>query len=404
MSLATSPQPWRDLPSSAAEVLAPELPSVADEIIAAISEGVPEYALPLEGSFGRGLRHGVEEALRRFLDLFGSDGDEPDPRREIYVELGRGELRAGRPLEALLAAYRLGARVAWRRLADVGERAGLAPQTLYGLAEAIFAYIDEISAESVEGFAMEQAAAAGERQRRRQVLARLLVQDPPADGAAIEAAAQAADWPLPDSVAAVFVDTDQPDRLALLLGPQTIATGTDAGSCALVVDPEGPGRRAQLRAALGDHDAALGPAGPWTSAGRSAARARAALALAKAGELKAPVDDLLVADDHRLDLLLAADRGLARDLAHDRLAPLSEESDSSRARLTETLAAWLDGQGRTERVAKALSVHPQTVRYRMARLRELLGDALESPDARLELVLALKVNQASGYVRDNVHT
>ncbi len=47
----------------------------------------------------------------------GRVGEDADPRREIYVELGRGELRAGRPLEALLAAYRLGARVAWRRQA-----------------------------------------------------------------------------------------------------------------------------------------------------------------------------------------------------------------------------------------------------------------------------------------------
>ena len=35
--------------------------------------------------------------------------------RRIYVALGRGEVRAGRSLEALLAAYRIGARVAWRR-------------------------------------------------------------------------------------------------------------------------------------------------------------------------------------------------------------------------------------------------------------------------------------------------
>jgi len=123
--VAISSQPWRDLPSEAAAVLAPGLPALADEIIEAISQGVPEYALPLEGRFGRGLRRGVEEALRRFLDLFGSEGAEADPRREIYVELGRGELRAGRPLEALLAAYRLGARVAWRRQAAAGEAAGL---------------------------------------------------------------------------------------------------------------------------------------------------------------------------------------------------------------------------------------------------------------------------------------
>ena len=85
-----------------------------------------------------------------------------DEGREVYLNLGRGEMRAGRSLDALLAAYRLGARVAWRRLAAAGERAGLPPRTLYTLAEAIFAYIDELSADSIEGYAREQAAAAGD--------------------------------------------------------------------------------------------------------------------------------------------------------------------------------------------------------------------------------------------------
>ena len=381
-------QPWRDLPPEAADVLAPGLPALAEEIIEAISEGVPEYALPLEGAFGRGLRRGVEEALRRFLDLFGTQGGEADPRREIYVELGRGELRAGRPLEALLAAYRLGARVAWRRQAAAGEQAGLDPQTLYLLAESIFAYIDEISAESVEGYALEQAAAAGEAQRRRRLLARLLVQDPPADPAAIESAAEAAGWPLPERVAALVADSAEPDRLALMLGQDVIAARYETGSCALVPDPDAPGRRVQLERGLGEQAGALGPAGPWTSAPLSAVRARSALALGSEG--------LIVADEHRLELLLATDRPLVRDLSAAGLAPLDGETDASRARLTETLAAWLDHQGRTERVAEALDVHPQTVRYRLGRLRDLFGDRLDDPGERLELSLALTA------VRDNV--
>jgi DNA-binding PucR family transcriptional regulator len=37
-----------------------------------------------------------------------------------------------------------------------------------------------------------------------------------------------------------------------------------------------------------------------------------------------------------------------------------------------------------------LHVHPQTARYRIAKLRELLGDQLDDPDARFELELALR--------------
>jgi hypothetical protein len=44
------------------------------------------------------------------------------------------------------------------------------------------------------------------------------------------------------------------------------------------------------------------------------------------------------------------------------------------------LAAWLDHQRHTPRIAEALHVHPQTVRYRIAKLRELLGDTIDDPD------------------------
>ena len=80
----------------------------------------------------------------------------PVPRSDVYRRLGRGEMRAGRSLDALLSAYRAGARVTWRRVAAAGEASGLEPATLYLLAESIFAYIDVLSAESAEGYASEQ--------------------------------------------------------------------------------------------------------------------------------------------------------------------------------------------------------------------------------------------------------
>ena len=133
-------QSWEALPREVADVLRPELPALADEIIAAISDGVPDYARPLEGPFGVALRTGVVEALRQFVSIVEDPAGGRGAGREVYVNLGRAEMRAGRSLDAILAAYRVGARVAWRRFATAGERAVLAPTTLYALAEAIFAY------------------------------------------------------------------------------------------------------------------------------------------------------------------------------------------------------------------------------------------------------------------------
>src|SRR5262249_25128829 len=131
-------RPWHALPHEAAAALRPELPGVAREIIAALRVEVPAYARPLAGAFGRGLVVGVEEALSQFLDGIERGGEMP--RSRVYVDLGRVEMRAGRTLDALLSAYRVGARVAWRRFAATGAAAGLEPATLYGLAESIFAY------------------------------------------------------------------------------------------------------------------------------------------------------------------------------------------------------------------------------------------------------------------------
>src|SRR5918997_3637816 len=180
------------LPSEV-HVLAPHLPALASEIVAAIATEVDEYARPLaRGS--QAVRRGVEGALAEFVELARGA---PVGRGAVAADLGRRELRAGRSLDALLSAYRTGARVAWRRLAALGLDAGLAPETLVLLAEAIFAYVDELSAESADGFAREQAERAGELERRRRALAELLVATPAPHAAAVAVSAEAAHWRLP---------------------------------------------------------------------------------------------------------------------------------------------------------------------------------------------------------------
>src|SRR3954453_20217541 len=180
------------IPPEVAAVLRPVLPDLAAETIRAIGREVPDYSRPLEGRLGVALRYGTERALRRFVDSIEQPGVVSERDRRIYVELGRLELREGRTLNALLAAYRVGAQIAWRRFVEAGVRAGLDPPILYRLGGAgfallgensggrIFAYTAEISGESIEGYAAEQSAAAGERQRRRAQLVFLLAADPPA--------------------------------------------------------------------------------------------------------------------------------------------------------------------------------------------------------------------------------
>src|ERR687897_15497 len=104
----TTARPYEAVPPEAADVLRPVLPGLADETIAAIAREVPGYARAMEGEFGQAVRLGVEIAFSRFLDLVAAPEPRPDESARIYVDLGRGEFHAGRSLDALLAAYRVG--------------------------------------------------------------------------------------------------------------------------------------------------------------------------------------------------------------------------------------------------------------------------------------------------------
>jgi hypothetical protein len=383
-------KPWLSLPREIVPPLRAGVPSTADEIIATIRRAVPAYRRPLEGAFGQAMRAGVERSLTDFLDeVEGVKRDTAEEERDIYIELGRGEAREGRTIESLLAAYRLGARVAWRNSAEAIRAAGFDSDTLILLAEAFFAYIDQLSASSAQGYAEEQSAIAGEAVRNRRRLLGMLVQTPPVDRAAIEGAAREAEWELPAALAALVWrdESERPVAPRLPLGALAAPIGDDL-ICALVADPDAPGRRAELEAALGGRRAALGPTVPWSEAWLSAARARATQRLIADGV----VDDgpLAQAERHLADLILHGDPALVRELARARLAPLDERPARSRERLLETLAAWLDRQGNVAQVAEQLHVHPQTVRYRLGQLRELFGDDLEDPRARFELSLAVR--------------
>src|SRR6478736_2321978 len=309
------------LSSRAADALRATLPDLANDIIPAIAAEVPDYSGAMEGRFAQGVRFGVEVALSRFVDVLAGEPPDEGPRH-TYVRLGAGEYRSGRSLDALLAAYRVGARLAWRRFVEAGTRAGFAPDQLYDLGEAIFAYIDEISAESAAGFAEAQSEAAGESQRRRRDLVRVLVQEPPAAEESVRLAAHAAGWTLPRRVAAVVAgEAEAPERedeidaaavrLARRIGPGAVGAAVAGVAVVLLPDPEGPGRRKTLETASDGRDAALGPAVAWPEVATSLRRAAAAYRLSVQGRLSPTGQSLVVADDHLPALLLAAEPALA---------------------------------------------------------------------------------------------
>jgi PucR-like helix-turn-helix protein len=393
-------EPWRGLPDQVADLIEPELGAITGEILATIAREVPEYARPLEGRFGRGIRTGVGEALAQFVSLIRDPDAGRGAGREVYVQLGRGEQRQGRTLDSLLAAYRVGARVAWRRIAAVGRRAELDAEPLTLMAEAIFAYIDEISADSVDGYAEAQAEVEDLRRRRRRELAALLVGEAPTEQADLAAAARAAGWRLPSRIAAGACAEADVVAVGRRLPPDCLATVHDGVGCLLLADPDGPGRADAFTSAAAKVPVVLGPSADPEGVSESWSLARALLAAPNSMGRRAdlgpispeigPSAGLVRVDDHLVELLLFEGRGLTARIGARRLAPFDELTPKAAQRMRETALAHVRHNSNAVAMAAEMHVHPQTARYRIARLRELLGDQLEDPDARFELELALR--------------
>ena len=106
-----------DLPEDVAAALLAVLPRMAERTVAAVTGEVPSYAAAFSGRMGQNIENAVQMALGGFLRLAvrAHDADATatlTPALDGAYDLGRGEARQGRSMDALLSAYRVGARVA----------------------------------------------------------------------------------------------------------------------------------------------------------------------------------------------------------------------------------------------------------------------------------------------------
>ena len=276
--------PWGDLPIALGELLRSGLSGVVEEVIAAVRAEVPEYDQPLEGEFGMLISQGVTVALEQFVGLLGRDEDMPD--LVTSTRLGRAEHWAGRTLDALQSAYRVGARVAWRAMAQVGAAEGVESTTMYRLAEAIFAYIDRLAAASVAGFAEAEAMHVGALQARRHALLELLASATPPDRAEVDRRAEAAGLSPAPRRSRRSLSVADPAQLARGMPSGSIGAALDPVGVVLIPDPDGPGRPARVRAALRDRRAVLGPTVAWEDAVQSVRRALLRVAGARRGRAR----------------------------------------------------------------------------------------------------------------------
>lgn len=393
-----SPVPWQRLPTGLAPALRPRLPETVRAIADAIASAVPVFAAPGDAKVSRDVRAAVQAALDRFLELIGTgDAALPPHIREVFVALGAAEAREDRGPEALLSALRLASRLMLRTASvALTELGPVQPGALIDLSDAVSVFVDELAAAATDGFALQVREQAGEGDRRRQ-LGEILLRGGAAPDA-VAAAAAGIGWRTIGALVPVLLPPEQARDARFRYGADGLVVERERDAVLLVRD--GPrARRESLTAALHGHGAVIGPTLEWSQLPQAVRLAELTAGLVETdvagrGPTSAPADgapaaDPVFADDHLVMLALRGEPGALAVLADRRLAPLAALRRAQRQSLLATLHSWLRHWGSRADIAAELYVHPQTVSYRLGRLRDLLGDDLDDPDARFELLLVL---------------
>ncbi|MEU9663918.1 PucR family transcriptional regulator [Streptomyces chartreusis] len=384
-------------------VLAPnDSEEFTKSVVAAIAESIPEYSELFASDLGGRVRRNIGVTLNTFITAVArmpmeedrySQGAFVTPALDIADNLGRHEAKEGRPVALLLSAFHIGARTLWGQLAAAAASLGSDASTMAQMADALFDFVDRLSTASVAGYEHEVATSVSVVERERESLARALLVGLTHETAARRA--RQARWSLPQTLTPIVVSDADSTVVLRQLPSTTLVVQNDLPGeeelhgLVVLVSPNLAVRQRELLLQLAGVRAVVGVTTSTLDVAQSYRWARrlwinhSVSSASDAGAL--PLD----AEHHLADVIVGADLGALEELRSRVLAPLSGVPAPHKERLMQTLRLWLLHRGRRDLVAAALFVHPQTVRYRLTRLRDLFGDVLNDPNKTLELLLCL---------------
>jgi hypothetical protein len=371
-----------------------ELPQAGAALIEAVRAQIPTYQTLAPAQLAEVQAIAVW-ALGRAVALWVHDGALGQQDLARFRGIGAARAADGRPLPAVLRAYRITASVASDLVVERG-RGRLDVSDVLALTRVWWASIDELSEALFTGYTLAAERLAGDRERAlRDLFDDLLVGRQTSPGALADRCQQLG-VTLPALPCLLVVEPVDPIR--------TITDAAIADVLAKLVPPDGDQLRQHLVASRGRRTALLLP--PQARAGLAAAvsalgwrgcaiaeqpvtEAARAYRLAVDALDTAPGhayhDHLLTdGDAHVLALLSARPTARPADVVRTVLGPLTEPRH---AHLLDGLGAFL-ATGSATAAADLLGVHPQTLRYRLRRVRELTGRDPRQPWQRLVLDIA----------------
>ena len=348
------------------------------------------------------VRRSTRQHIRRGLQVLaghkpaGSEAPDSDSAVELWRDTGRRRARQGVPLELVLNAYTLGARILWEALVAQagGGRARVDNRVLLEAARTVWSNLDIQNGVLIDSYRREAARLQRQDLQRQQGVLDALLEGRGADPAFAAEAVAALDIGADDQVACVVAlyDGAQGDALAPAeerldrLGISArwhVRSGVYFGLLAGAVLDED-----DLVALFTPH--ALGRMGVAASRDGLAGFPSAFQLATRAAETVPRGHSGVVSVSSRLpEVLLAGSPQVAPLLVAETLGPILSMPDGTAGTLLDTLAALLRHDGSPTHAAADLFCHRNTVIYRIKQIEQLTGRSLADPRDKMLLGLAL---------------
>jgi DNA-binding PucR family transcriptional regulator len=379
MAVPTTPGPP---PGAAAVVggLVAEIETELDGLVATIGdrirEEVPDFRrLPVDTLAGA-IRGNVGRALTALRDVRAPT----DAELEQAAEIGRERAEQGLTVDAVLHAYRISITAVWSRFGELARERGADVASVLAFSETLWLWADAVM--DIVGTAhreVELEQAREEQQRRDAFVLALL------SGTldAAELRLQSATFGLDADRAYIPFRARSAGGAGLSRRVAVALAGDDGLVTGL--DRDFAGIAARVPAGAPRVVCGLGPPARLEALPASFASASRALQTAVAfGQ-----EGTLTLADLSIRPAILADEALGDAFVARYLEPL-EGLGRLGAELETTLRAWFDQEMRVEETARALHVHPNTLRHRLKRFEEATGATLRDPRDLVELWWALE--------------
>src|SRR3954447_7112254 len=373
MAAPTAPGAARIVGSLVAEIET-ELASLVERTGDRIRDEIPEFRRVPAEALARAIPGDVTRALTALRDL------RPPTEAELEqaAAIGRERAEQGLTVDAVLHAYRITVTAVWSRFGELARERGADVTSVLAFSETLWVWADAVM--DIVGAAhreVELEQAREEQQRRDAFLLALLTGTP--DAAELRR----------DS-ATFGLDADRLFTPFRARGPgalshQAMVALTGEDGLVMTLDRDLAGIATRPPAALPGIVTGIGPAVRLEALPAAFAMASRALQTAVAfGQ-----EGAFTLADLSIRPAIVADEVLGDAFAARYLEPLAGLGRLG-AELEETLRTWFDQGMRVDETARALHVHPNTLRHRLRRFEETTGTTLRDPRHLVELWWALE--------------